>query len=72
MATLDKGVPLQQVACAVCLKEVPQSEATVAEAADYVVHFCGLDCYQQWKNARGETAGAGEGGGSAPGGESGR
>ncbi|MCU0813788.1 MAG: DUF3330 domain-containing protein [Burkholderiaceae bacterium] len=39
----------QRVACEVCLKEVPKSEATVAEAADYVAYFCGLDCYQTWQ-----------------------
>ncbi|HLS55841.1 MAG TPA: DUF3330 domain-containing protein [Zeimonas sp.] len=39
----------ERVACAVCLKEIPRSEATVAEAADYVAHFCGLDCYDKWQ-----------------------
>lgn len=51
-ATPDKVVELQQVACEVCLKEVPASEATVPEATDYVVYFCGLDCYQKWKKQR--------------------
>jgi len=37
------------VACSVCLKEVPLSEAVNEEATDYVVHFCGLDCYDKWK-----------------------
>lgn len=37
------------IACQICLKEVPQSEAKIAEAQDYVMHFCGLDCYQQWQ-----------------------
>lgn len=36
------------VACSVCMKEVPQSEAKSAEAADYVRYFCGLDCYDRW------------------------
>jgi hypothetical protein len=40
------------VACGVCLKEVPPSEAKSEEALDYVVHFCGLDCYQTWKNGQ--------------------
>jgi hypothetical protein len=39
-----------QVACAVCLKEVPQSEAVVPEAEDYVAYFCGLECYQMWRS----------------------
>ena len=41
---------VEQVACDVCLKEVPKSEATVAEAVDYVMHFCGLECYSKWKS----------------------
>lgn len=49
MATNDKSSEVEQVACAVCLKEVPVTEATVPEALDYVVHFCGLECYELWK-----------------------
>lgn len=41
---------LELVACEVCLKEVPKSEAAVSEATDYVAYFCGLDCYQKWKD----------------------
>lgn len=37
------------VCCEMCLKEVPKSEAAVPEATDYVLYFCGLECYQQWK-----------------------
>jgi hypothetical protein len=50
MTTGDKPVDVERVACEVCLKEVPRSEATVPEATDYVVYFCGLDCYQKWKS----------------------
>lgn len=38
------------VACEVCLKEVPVSEATIAEATDYFTYFCGLACYERWKH----------------------
>lgn len=48
MATQGKPVDIQQVACEICMKEVPKSEATVAEATDYVVYFCGLECYGKW------------------------
>ena len=41
-----------KVKCEVCLKEVPQSEARIAEAVDYVVYFCGLDCYDEWAAKR--------------------
>ena len=37
------------VACEICLKEIPVSEASSCEASDYVVHFCGLDCYEKWR-----------------------
>jgi len=38
----------QQVPCEICLKEIPVSEAKMAEAADYVAYFCGLDCFEKW------------------------
>jgi len=38
-----------RVACNVCFKEIPLSEAVNEEATAYVVHFCGLDCYAKWK-----------------------
>lgn len=53
MATSDLPVEADRVSCAVCLKEVPVAEATIAEATDYFVHFCGLECYEIWK-AQGE------------------
>ena len=42
----DDSTPVQ---CEVCLKEVPASEARSAEGRDYVLHFCGTDCYEQWR-----------------------
>ena len=38
----------KNIACEVCLKEIPISESKSAEANDYVAHFCGLDCYEKW------------------------
>jgi len=52
MTTGDKPLAVERVACEICLKEVPKSEAVVPEATDYVVAFCGLDCYEKWKNQR--------------------
>lgn len=49
MTTSEKPVEIEHVACEICLKEVPLSEAKVPEATDYFVHFCGLECYEQWK-----------------------
>ena len=40
----------QLVSCEVCLKSVPLSEADIVEANDYVAYFCGLDCYDIWRN----------------------
>lgn len=40
---------VEQVSCDICLKEIPLSEAVIPEAADYVAHFCGLECYTKWK-----------------------
>ena len=44
----DKSGLDEIVACEICLKEIPISEAKVDEAVDYVRHFCGLDCYAKW------------------------
>ena len=44
-STIDTG----NVACEVCLREIPQDEAGIVEANDYVLYFCGLDCYHQWR-----------------------
>ena len=52
MTTSDKPVEVERVVCEICLKEVPITEATVPEATDYIVHFCGLECYEKWKNPR--------------------
>ncbi|MDH5184944.1 MAG: DUF3330 domain-containing protein [Gammaproteobacteria bacterium] len=37
------------IACDVCMKEIPKSEARSEEASEYVAHFCGLECYDKWK-----------------------
>ena len=38
-----------RVACAVCRKEIPASEAHAYEVQDYVYYFCGAGCYDDWK-----------------------
>lgn len=45
----EKPIEVEQVACEVCLKEVPKSESKVDEASDYVLYFCGIDCYTKWR-----------------------
>lgn len=38
----------EKVFCEVCLKAVPKSAASMAEARDQIAYFCGLDCYRKW------------------------
>jgi hypothetical protein len=49
MADNDKMTEEERIACEICLKEVPISEAKSEEASDYFFHFCGIDCYTKWK-----------------------
>jgi hypothetical protein len=49
---LDNLEPV--VSCEVCLKEIPRSVAQKRESEDYVLYFCGLDCYEKWKLMNGE------------------
>ncbi len=46
-----KTTPAQpgHIACAVCLEEIPATVATSQEGDEYAQHFCGLECYDQWK-----------------------
>ena len=39
-----------RLSCKVCFKEIPLSEAVNEEATDYILHFCGLDCYAKMEN----------------------
>lgn len=50
MNTQEKSQDINMVSCEICLKEIPQSEAKVSEARDYVMYFCGLECFQQWQH----------------------
>jgi len=53
MSAVATPVDTENVACEVCLREIPQSEAGIVEANDYVMYFCGLDCYRQWRETQG-------------------
>ena len=35
--------------CQMCMKEVPISATLSEEGADYLHHFCGLDCLEVWR-----------------------
>lgn len=46
-----KPVPQEPegVSCDICLDEIPQSVAHSQEADEYAQHYCGLECYEQWR-----------------------
>jgi hypothetical protein len=50
------------VPCEICRKEIPKSVALSAEDRDYVMYFCGVDCYEEWSTdqIREKTHEAGE------------
>lgn len=56
MTTKHTTPSAKKVACTVCMKEVPISEAVVPEAIDYVAHFCGVECYDKWKRQPGNPS----------------
>lgn len=49
MIEQEKIVAPEIVSCEVCFKEIPLSEATSVKATDYIVYYCGLECYDKWK-----------------------
>jgi len=49
MANKPGSIDDEKVSCTICHKEIPLTEAVIPEAADYMAHFCGLECYDQWK-----------------------
>ncbi len=51
----------EKVACEVCFKEIPLSEATSVKAIDYIVYYCGLDCYDKWKKQDVESESSSDG-----------
>lgn len=52
---LDKPQEPEHVSCTVCMKEIPRSEATASEAVDYVLYFCGTECFEKWRETRDEN-----------------
>jgi len=37
------------LSCEVCLKEIPADSVKLADAQEYIHHFCGLDCLGAWQ-----------------------
>ncbi len=46
--TMNANEP--STSCCVCCKEIPLDAAFTPEGAEYVEHFCGLECYQSTPN----------------------
>ncbi|MGO9444536.1 MAG: DUF3330 domain-containing protein [Thiobacillaceae bacterium] len=42
--------------CDMCLVELPNDAAMREEGEDYIAHFCGLDCLDQWRRQRAQAA----------------
>lgn len=41
--------------CEVCMKEIPVSEDQSEEARDYIMHYCGIECYDRWRKSGNTT-----------------
>ena len=48
MVETQMPAEVELLPCAVCQKEIPKSVALSAEDQDYVLYFCGLECYESW------------------------
>ena len=48
----DKPIPKEpeNVSCDVCLTEIPESVAMSSEGDEYAQHFCGIACYDKWRD----------------------
>ena len=54
MAKTDDEEEERLLDCEVCLKEIPLSEDSSDEVREYVSHYCGIECYQRWREGEGE------------------
>lgn len=43
-----------RILCHTCKAEIPLSEAVSAEADDYMLHFCGMECLDTWYKQAGK------------------
>ena len=44
-----------QAQCAVCGADIVPGQAKSVETQDYMLYFCGLDCYQKWRKEHDES-----------------
>jgi hypothetical protein len=50
-----------QVSCEYCRKSIPRSSALQPEAEEYMVYFCGLECYEAWRKQAAAEPGSAQG-----------
>jgi len=50
MATKLVPVEPENLACKICLEEIPESVHHSHEADEYALHYCGIECYSLWKS----------------------
>jgi len=56
MLNKPENPPEGLVACEICLKEIPRSVALSQEGSDYVLYFCGDNCFVEWKQDQAEAS----------------
>ena len=56
----NKPIPKEpeNVSCDVCLTEIPESVAMSSEGDEYTQHFCGIACYDKWREKDESSAAA--------------
>jgi hypothetical protein len=42
----------ENVSCDVCLTEIPESVAMSGEGDEYTQHYCGIECYDKWREKK--------------------
>jgi hypothetical protein len=47
-APIHPVLPTELVSCSVCLKEIPADSAMTPQVEDFVMYFCGLECYEKF------------------------
>lgn len=52
MTEQKRPIEPETVSCEVCFKEIPISEAKSVKATDYIMYYCGLDCYDKWSKQK--------------------
>lgn len=54
MSTDKTAVVEEILSCEICLQDIPASSAYSSETMDYVMYYCGLNCYDQWQKRQKE------------------